>query len=858
MNLQNITNEELIIQLEILQKKLKDFENIQLARKNEDRILLRLNHALTTISACNKILVRAKSEFSLLQQICDTLVDIGKYSMAWICFINDEDFSSLQPVAFSGSEQIYRNFSNIDFSNNSNKLGPTGKAIKFIKTQIVNNIAADPDFELWKDTALNNGINSAIALPIVYEGKCFGALTIYSNEQGYFDSNEENLLQELTADLAFGIAALRNQKITEKFQQELKESEENYRKLIEISPNAILVLHDGKCVFLNKTAIKIFGADKYDDLIFKLFIDFVHPDFKVAAIKQMTYAGEKQKNTVREIKLINLKDKVLDLLMACAYTNFKGEPAIQVVLNDITELKSVENSLRDSEQRYRMLFENALVGILKSTEEGQILMANDAMINMLGYGSFEEFSKIKAYEFYQNKNDREVFIKSIKEKKTIKGFETVFLKKDGSPIVIHTNARFVENIENNESFIEGTIEDVTSKHKIEEELIRAKEKAEEISRIKGNFLANMSHELRTPLVSILGFAEIFQNEFSGSVYKEMADSIFNSGNRLLETLNSILDLSKLEANKIELRKKETNVVPIVNECIDRFIPVARDKNLFFKKEIEDEEIKGILDVQLFEKIINHILNNAVKYTIKGGITVQVKKIFEKGKHWVAIYVSDTGIGIPKDNLNTIFEDFRQVSEGLNRNYEGTGIGLTITKKFVQMLDGEIRVESNEGLGSKFIVLLPSPEVKIKENTNEETEHLQIIKNGDEQRNLPNVLLVENDWPTIDVTRILLRKFYNIEIAITGEIALDAVRQKKYDAILMDINLGAGIDGVEAMNKIRELPDYKNKPIAAFTAYAMVNDRAKFLNFGFSDYIAKPFDKKSLLELMDRLFNKNIN
>ncbi len=843
------TKEKLLQQLEFLQDHVKELNALQWAKDKEENELIRLNRELKTISACNQVLVRAKNEFALVQQICDILIDVGTYSMAWIGYPDENNSCYLRTVAFSGADECHLSFSNINLKGEDTELGPTGRAIKYCRTEIVNDTTEDLTFILWKEDAVKHNFRSVISLPLSFEENCFGAITIYSNEPNYFDTNEKNLLLELKNDLAYGIAALRNHEETEKYQSELKKSEENYRNLIEISPNATFVTVNGNCAFINNAALRLIGSEKYSNIIGRPFIDFVHPDYKVSVIKRTTQITSFKIPRQIEIKLINLQNKVIDVLLTSSYMDYKGEPAAQIVLNDITELHQTMNALKESEERFRNLFENAPIGILKTSLKGKIFMANNAMVNMLGYDSFEEFAETPMSDIYKDNKERNKFLKLIKEKKILKGYETVFYKKNGSPIVISSNTRLVYSNNDKEYYIEGAIEDITSRHKIEEELVRAKEKAEEISRMKGNFLANMSHELRTPLVAILGFAEIFQSEFTNSLFKEMADSIFNSGTRLLETLNSILDLSRLEANKIEIFNEEVNVVEIVDEYITKYSSAAIKKNLYLEKYVENDLVKIKTDIQLLQKIIDHVINNALKYTVEGGIGVTVKDMVKNKKRIVAIEICDTGIGIPNENLNTIFEEFRQVSEGINRNYEGTGIGLTITKKFAELLGGTIKVESVKGKGSKFTILIPD---KNETPTTEEPEVKLPELNDNKHTSTSDILLVDNDEPTADVTRIILKKFYNLDIASSGQQAIDYVRQKKYNAILMDINLGIGMNGIDTMKHIKKMHNYRDVPVIAFTAYAMSGDREKFLKHGFNEYIAKPFEKNELIGLLDNI------
>lgn len=248
----------------------------------------------------------------------------------------------------------------------------------------------------------------------------------------------------------------------------------------------------------------------------------------------------------------------------------------------------------------------------------------------------------------------------------------------------------------------GVLTDVSLRKQAEEEIIKAKEKAEEISRLKTNFLTNMSHELRTPLVGILGAAQILDEELDNSDYKEWVSIILQAGNRLLETQGLILDFSKIEAEKILPKYLDVPLNSVITSIAELFESMAVKKGLFIKTEIPDSVFHAQLDERLLREVISNLVNNAIKYTHVGGVTITL----ERDNDFAIIKVSDTGIGIPEEKFEYIFEEFRQVSEGVGRGFEGSGLGLTITKRFVELMKGSIYVESKIGEGSVFTVKLP--------------------------------------------------------------------------------------------------------------------------------------------------------
>jgi signal transduction histidine kinase len=241
----------------------------------------------------------------------------------------------------------------------------------------------------------------------------------------------------------------------------------------------------------------------------------------------------------------------------------------------------------------------------------------------------------------------------------------------------------------------GAILDIT-------DLTAGKEKAEEMNRLKTSIMNNMSHELRTPLIGIMGFAEILETEIEDPELKNMVSMIHMGGKRLSETLNHILNLSKIESEKLSVENKVFNLSQVTGKRVANYEGVAKIKGLCLETIITDENIIVNMDERIYSQILDNLVNNAIKFTSNGGIKV----ILDKENEQAILKVIDTGIGVAEEDFNLIFEEYRQVSAGLSRSYQGSGLGLTITKRFVEKLGGKITLESKIGTGSTFTVILP--------------------------------------------------------------------------------------------------------------------------------------------------------
>lgn len=394
--------------------------------------------------------------------------------------------------------------------------------------------------------------------------------------------------------------------------------------------------------------------------------------------------------------------------------------------------------------------------------------------------------------------------------------------------------------------------DLTERKKKEDELLRAKYESEESSKLKATLLANMSHEVRTPLTGILGLAELLEEELDNPEHLQFAQSIRSSGKRLLHTLNSIIELSRLEGEKTEIYNTKLDLKVTLYQLLKRFQPEAEIKGLSFEIEINVPDISLHLDSSLFNQIMANLIDNAIKFTKTGGVKIVVENEVEGTKSYVVIKLIDTGIGISKNNLKTIFKEFKQESEGLGRSHEGMGLGLSLVKRMTELMSGTVLVQSEKYKGSTFILRFPTFSESVYETVflDSEVEQQTIPILTDKQ--IPDVLLVEDNELNSMLTKIFLKDSYNVDHASEANTALKLIKEKKYDAVLMDINLGDGMNGIDALNEIRKFGHYRSTPVVAITGYAIGADEQNFLNCGFTAYIAKPFEKSQLLNILDEV------
>lgn len=525
-----------------------------------------------------------------------------------------------------------------------------------------------------------------------------------------------------------------------------------------------------------------------------------------------------------------------------------------VSFSDITERKLAELALSESESRFKTVFMQSPIGIsLSDSLNGRIIQANPRYAEIVGR-SIEEMPSVNWMEIT---HPDDVGLDQEKNMLLLKGaipeyqMEKRYIQPSGNVVWVNmTIVPLSEKLYNHPHNL-CMIEDITDKKRYELELIKAKEKAEESDRLKSAFLANMSHEIRTPMNGIIGFSSLLKEpNLSGQQQQEYIKLIEKSGYRMLTIINDIIDISKIEAGLMLLNIREVNITELIDNLYNFFNPEIQKKGLQFivTNKLAISESKITSDREKLNSILTNLIKNAIKFTNQGMIEVGC----EHKNDYVEFYVKDSGIGIVKERQKAIFERFIQADITDSRAFQGAGLGLAISKAYVEMLGGKIWVESSPDLninGSVFYFTLP---FVVSSETTEFKQH-NVVKEEVNPSLQLKVLIAEDD----DTSQMLISKSVRsiskeILKAKTGIEAVEICRTNPdVDLILMDIQMPE-MDGYTATRKIREFN--ANVKIIAQTAYALTGDKEKAINAGCDNYITKPISKDHLLKMIYEYFN----
>ncbi|MCX6232092.1 MAG: PAS domain S-box protein [Bacteroidetes bacterium] len=620
-----------------------------------------------------------------------------------------------------------------------------------------------------------------------------------------------------------------------KIKQALKASEELFRDIVSNNPDHILIQDtDLKYTFVINPQLGFTQSD----MIGKTDYDLMNKEDaeKITIIKQNVI------NTAKPVFIetsFMSKSGELEYFRGTYTPKFDNSGKINGLFGyfrNITQLKQIESELSKSEEKFKLIFEKSSAPIVIADDNGNYLVVNKAASKLFDF-TVDEMLHMNVGDLITTSNaDAAAQYEEYIIKGEGKG-EFDFISKNGTHKIVKYNAvRIMPD------FNLSIMMDISEENRILEELKLAKLNAEELMNSKQQFLSNMSHEIRTPMNSIVGFTKILLKTNLNDLQKEYLHAIKTSGEVLIVLINDILDLAKVDAGKMVFEKRTFKLHESISSIIHLFEHKTREKNLELIKEY-NTKIPAVLkgDSGRLHQIMLNLLSNAVKFTSEGRITVIVDFLGEDDeKVAIEFTVKDTGIGIPENKMDKIFDSFEQASAIISSVYGGTGLGLAISKQLVELQGGSISVKSDAGKGSSFSFILNFE--KTTDTFETEPDSIELIK---EIENL-NVLVVEDVMLNQLLLKTILNDFgFKYDVAENGLIAIEKLQSNVYDIILMDLMMPE-MNGFEATEYIRNKMNSKI-PIIALTADVTTVDIEKCKAHGMDDYISKPIDEKLLLK-----------
>lgn len=625
-----------------------------------------------------------------------------------------------------------------------------------------------------------------------------------------------------------------------------------YKLLSNASLDAIIIFEHGKVRYVNKAAIELFGYERMEirnmplhDLLAPGYEDLLNHALDAEDAERFEAVGFRKDGSAFPLEV--------------TFTRFEEDADLEIraaVFRNISKRKSVEKQLIRSERDYRKLFEDSKDAIYITGRDGTILDANQALLKLLGY-SKKELLKLNSIQLYYDPEDRKQFQDAVEQESAVRDYEMKLKNKEGQPIHCLVTSSIRTDNQGNILGYQGIIRDITDLKRTED-LKRAKELAERSAALKSRFLANMSHEIRTPLNAVFGITNLLIDTSLTQQQRHYVDLIQSSTDHLLALINDILDFSKIEAGKMGLEYEEFSLSDLIDNLENTIQFRLQEKDIDFKLYCDSDVPQFVIgDSVRLNQVLLNLLSNAIKFTNAGGVELRVKLLESKEKYvTVGFGVKDTGMGIPKDKQQYIFELFTQGSEHVTKRYGGTGLGLAISKRLVEMMGGKLHLQSEVNKGSTFSFSLQFKTSSGKSYLREKREEHQFVVRdlGD-----MHILLVEDNKVNQYVTAETLKSWgtgMRIAIAENGEEAIAQVKEHTFDLIVMDVQMPI-MDGHEATRYIRHQlePPKRDIPILAMTAFATAGEAEKCMASGMNDYIPKPFNPKNFYNKVARLTHR---
>jgi PAS domain S-box-containing protein len=599
-------------------------------------------------------------------------------------------------------------------------------------------------------------------------------------------------------------------------------------------------------VYWSDETYRIFGVLRQGSSIgFDRFTQTVHPEDRERVIQTSAKAIAGGPRYDVEYRIVRPDGEVRFVhSQADIVKDNSGRPLRMFgIAQDVTQQRQSEQALRDAEQKYRAIFENSIEGIFQSTPDGKFVSANPALARIFGYDSPEELiggvSDIEQ-TLYVDPTRREEFKRLIENHGSVELFEYEIFRRDKSKLWLCENSRVVRDEHGKVSYYEGTVEDITERKRVEE--------VERASKAKSEFLSRMSHELRTPLNAILGFGQLLERQDPTPVQKNRINYILNAGRHLLNLINEILDIARVESGRFQLSIEPVVVDHAVDEAIELIRPVAAERKIEVMRSASAESSPSVLaDRQRLKQVLLNLLSNAVKYNRERGHVI-VDLAVQDGDHF-RISVSDEGPGIPPDKRARLFSPFDRLGAE-DSETQGTGLGLALSKRLTEAMGGTIG-EGGPAMGACFWVEFPIVKGVQEQAAVTRPAGIELAPLNGEKKTL---LYIEDNLSNLSLIEQLLEECapINLMSAMQGALGLDLAARHQPDLILLDVHL-PDINGAEVLARLKAKPRTRDIPVVVLSADATRSQINRLMSLGATEYLTKPLEIERFLKVIEQHF-----
>lgn len=667
----------------------------------------------------------------------------------------------------------------------------------------------------------------------------------------------ENILEKSSQELFKANLELRRTVLSK-----TKEVEKTSSKLESVVNNVTEVIFqtnaEGEFIYLNPVWEKITGY-RIKDCIGRKTFEFIHPlDIEACKGKVRKLVSGGISREFNELRVLTKEDGIVwcELIVRATLDIDGNINGLTGTLKDISERKRLEAENEKSEEKFKLIFEKSSVAYLV-IKDAQLIECNQACLDLFGMKNREDFLS-KSVMDYSPKYQPDGSLSNVKALEMIKKgkvdgfnkFDWVHTKKDGTDFPVEIALNSVHLMDGNILFV--VLNDLMERKNVEQELIVAKEKAEEATSAKAQFLSTMSHEIRTPMNAVIGVTHLLSEDNPREDQIHNLNILKMSADNLMALINDILDFSKIEAGRVDIESVHFNLRNLISNIASGFELKSKEKGLDLVVDIDPKIPKTLIgDPTRISQIISNLCANAVKFTEKGFVHIKVLYLgAEKNVAKLQFQVKDSGIGIPSNKQDQIFNSFSQADSNTTRIYGGTGLGLTISKKLIEIMDGTIYVESFPEEGTTFKVNLDFPishKAVLMPSFSSD-----VFKNMDKLKGL-HVLVAEDNEMNILIVKQFLKKWdITYEIAMNGQLAFEMVKAGNFDMVLMDLQMPI-MDGYHTTINIRKLTGerFAKLPILAITASAFGEIKKKVLEAGMNDFVTKPIKPEELFAKIEQ-------